>query len=474
MAPASARKPTENRKPIAANRGSPAPSRLARPASAGVPRWFTESVAAVAELPATPRGAFAFARGASRNSVEASIAESEASRRRAEAIRGDQRTETVGVRARERAGVAPASIEGAEAGVSTEVDVAPPNAPPRRAPANGPGMIDFAPPRLSTARRTRVDVRSRPTVTRPSTAAPSVSRRTAETTRTAARPIAASGVSPRRDVGGAGPVVAGNRRRRRRRARTTGARGGRRRTSGFARGGARGYRPVGRRGGVRRARGEAARGGWRRERRRRETRKKTAAGAEARNSAARVAAERASAASRRRASVVLGPRDARRRRRRRKRRRRLKISGRRLRIRFPGVRPRRRRRWRRRLPSGRRFAALRRRRRPEEIARAVARVAADVARNLQATNVEGDEDKNEGARTMPRASAVMSTTKPTSTTPISMTSTSTASLIPSRPNVRVSFLRMEPRRLARASWAISRLSSARKKTSKTNRNTRRR
>ena len=35
---------------------------------------------------------------------------------------------------------------------------------------------------------------------------------------------------------------------------------------------------------------------------------------------------------------------------------------------------------------------------PEEIARAVARVAADVARNLQATNVEGDEDKNEGAR----------------------------------------------------------------------------
>ena len=49
---------TENRKPIAANRGSPAPSRLARPASAGVPRWFTESVAAVAELPATPRGAF--------------------------------------------------------------------------------------------------------------------------------------------------------------------------------------------------------------------------------------------------------------------------------------------------------------------------------------------------------------------------------------------------------------------------------
>ena len=34
---------------------------------------------------------------------------------------------------------------------------------------------------------------------------------------------------------------------------------------------------------------------------------------------------------------------------------------------------------------------------PEEIARAVARVAADVARNLQATNAEGDEDKNEVA-----------------------------------------------------------------------------
>ena len=262
-------------------------------------------------------------------------------------------------------------------------------------------MIDFAPPRLSTARRTRVDVRSRPTVTRPSTAAPSVSRRTAETTRTAARPITASGRFAETDVGGAVPVVRGKsppqtpprandgrsrrsspnfRTRPGRRARISSSGAARRRTSRPRRSDAR-----------RRAR-----------RRRRGTGKKTAAGAEARNSAARVAAERASAAAA--AARAWSPARARGRegeggrRRRRKRRRRLKISRRRLRIRVSARSPSSSSTMAPASSFGSTIRGASSTAPPEEIARAVARVAADVARNLQATNVEGDEDKNEGAR----------------------------------------------------------------------------
>ena len=108
MAPASARKPTENRKPIAANRGSPAPSRLASardwrrpPASLGG-----------SPNPSPPWRSFPRRRGARLRSRAAPPGTtwrrpSPSRRRRGGARggypRGDQRTETVGVRARERA-----------------------------------------------------------------------------------------------------------------------------------------------------------------------------------------------------------------------------------------------------------------------------------------------------------------------------------------------------------------------------------
>ena len=407
MAPASARKPTENRKPIAANRGSPAPSRLAgppsrlaRPASAGVPRPFTESVAAVAELPETPRGAFAFARGASRNDVEASIAESEASQRRAEAIRAGikEQRRLASARASARR-VAPASIEGAEAGVSTEVDVARSrsNAPPRRAPANGPGMIDFAPPRLSTARRTRVDVRSRPTVTRPSTAAPSVSRRTAETTRTAARPTTASGVSPRRTSAArfrsSREIAAADAAARERRALAAVVAElpdspGAAREDIVQWGGVAAYvAPAAKRRAAEWRAAEAT-----------ETGKKTAAGAEARNSAARVAAERASAAAAAARAYVL---EAARRAEKEKAEEKEKAAEYQRAAAEDSVSARSPSSSSTMAPASSFGSTIRGASStapPEEIARAVARVAADVARNLQATNVEGDEDKNEGAR----------------------------------------------------------------------------
>ena len=109
--PASARKPTENRNRsprIEAARALGTARGLARPASADVPRR-TESVAAVGAS-ATPRGAAAFARGASRNTWRRPSPSRRASRgaRRALSARGSKNRDGWRPRARARAKLAPA------------------------------------------------------------------------------------------------------------------------------------------------------------------------------------------------------------------------------------------------------------------------------------------------------------------------------------------------------------------------------